>query len=122
MEHLGPRWVLPPWSHVLAYRSSLVPSNSPIGGLNSIEIPCHNPTLRECEDETHTLEMGTWESSGTPKTSEFDCRGQNTSHWGVPYIIEKLSKCRCRKWAHGPFEHLQHTLWQKERPGVKLAV
>jgi hypothetical protein len=33
---------------------------------------CCNPTLRECEDETHTLEMGTWESSGIPKSSEFD--------------------------------------------------
>jgi len=58
---------------------------------------CHNPTLRECEDETHTPEMGTCESSGTPKISEFDC--QNTSHWGVFYIVGKLSKCRCRKWA-----------------------
>ncbi len=28
------------------------------------------------------------------------CKGQNTSHWGVLYIIGKLSKCRCRKWAH----------------------
>jgi len=37
------------------------------------------PLLEECEDDTHTLEMGTWESSGTPKTSEFNCRGQNTS-------------------------------------------
>jgi hypothetical protein len=36
------------------------------------------PLLEECEDDTHTLEMGTWESSGTPKTSEFDCKGQNT--------------------------------------------
>jgi hypothetical protein len=60
---------------------------------------CHNPTLKECEDETHTPEMGTWESSRTPKTSEFDCRGQNTLHWGVFYIIGKLSKCIYRKWA-----------------------
>jgi len=45
------------------------------------------------------LKMRPLESSGTPKTSEFDCRGQNTSHWGVLYIIEKLSKCKCRKWA-----------------------
>jgi hypothetical protein len=36
--------------------------------------------LEECEDDTHTLEMGTWESTGTLETSEFDCRGQNTSH------------------------------------------
>ncbi len=42
--------------------------------------------------------MGTWESSGTLETSEFNCRGQNTSPWGVPYIIGNLSKCKCRKW------------------------
>ncbi len=36
--------------------------------------------LEEWEDDTHTPEMGTWESTGTPKTSEFDCRGQNTLH------------------------------------------
>jgi len=60
---------------------------------------CRNPTLKECEDETHTPEMGTWESFGTPEISEFDCRGQNTSHWSVLYIIGNLSKCRCRKWA-----------------------
>jgi hypothetical protein len=49
-------------------------------------------------DETHTSEIGTWESSGTPETLEFDCRGQNTSHWCVLHIIESLSKCRCQKW------------------------
>jgi len=54
--------------------------------------------LEECEDDTHTPEMGTWESSGTHETSEFDCRGQNTSLWNVLYIIEQLSKCKCRKW------------------------
>jgi hypothetical protein len=42
--------------------------------------------------------MGTWESSGTPKTSEFDCKGENTSPWGVLHNIGKLSKCRCWKW------------------------
>jgi hypothetical protein len=55
--------------------------------------------LEECEDDTHTHEMGTWESTGIPKTSELDCRGQNTLHWDVCYIIENLSKRRCRKWA-----------------------
>jgi hypothetical protein len=52
-----------------------------------------------CEDETHSPEMGTWESQTTPKSLEFDCKGQNTSHWDVFYNIGKLSKCRCRKWA-----------------------
>ncbi len=60
---------------------------------------CRNHTLRECEDEIHTPEMGTSESSRIPETSDFNCSGQNTSHWGVLYIIGKLSKCRCRKWA-----------------------
>jgi len=36
------------------------------------------PLLEKCEDDTHTLKMGTWECSRTPETSEFDCRGQNT--------------------------------------------
>jgi hypothetical protein len=36
------------------------------------------PFVEECEDDTHTLEMGTWESFETFKTSEFDYRGQNT--------------------------------------------
>jgi hypothetical protein len=59
---------------------------------------CRNPTLEECEDDTHTPKMGTCESSRTPETSEFDCRGQNTSPWGILHVIEKLLKYRCRKW------------------------
>ncbi len=82
-----------------------------------------NPTLRECEDETHTPEMGTWEYFGTPKTSEFDCRGQNTLHWGVLYIIGKISKCRCRKWACTNHLDIYSTSYgKKERSGVKLVV
>ncbi len=55
---------------------------------------------RKCENETHTPKIGTWESSGTPETSEFDYKGQNTLHWGVLYIIGKLLKFRCQKWPH----------------------
>jgi hypothetical protein len=50
-----------------------------------VEQTCRNPTLKKYEDETYTLEMGTWESSETPETSEFDCRDQNT-HIGVFFI------------------------------------
>jgi hypothetical protein len=53
--------------------------------------------LEECEDEIHTPELGTWESTGTVETLKFNCRGQNTLPWGVLYIIGKLSKCRCQK-------------------------
>jgi len=56
------------------------------------------PLWRKCEDETHIPEIGTWESSETPETSEFDCRGQNTLHCSIFYVIRKLLKCRCRKW------------------------
>jgi hypothetical protein len=59
---------------------------------------CCNPTLAKCEDETHTPKVGDLESSGTPKNSELDCRGQNTLHWGVLNIIGKVSKSRCPKW------------------------
>jgi hypothetical protein len=44
--------------------------------------------------------MGTWESFGTLKTLELDCRGQNTSPWSFFHIIGKLPKCRCQKWPH----------------------
>jgi hypothetical protein len=38
------------------------------------------PLLKECEDDTHTPEMGTWESSEISTISQFICRGHNTSH------------------------------------------
>jgi len=56
------------------------------------------PLLEECEDDIHTFEMGFWESFRTPETSEFDCKGQNTSPWGVLHVIGNLLKCRCKKW------------------------
>jgi hypothetical protein len=57
------------------------------------------PQFWKSVKETHTPEMGTWESFETLETSELDYRGQNTLHWGVFYIIGKLWKFRCRKWA-----------------------
>jgi len=59
--------------------------------------------------------MGTWESSGTLETSEFDCKGQNTSHWSVIYFIEKLSKCKCRKWAHIGHLDIYSTRYDKKK-------
>jgi hypothetical protein len=55
--------------------------------------------LEEWKDDSHTPEMGTWEFVGTSETSKFNFRGQNTLHRGIIYIIGKLSKCKCRKWA-----------------------
>jgi hypothetical protein len=61
---------------------------------------CRNPTLAKCEDETHTPKVGDLESSETPKTFEFDNKGQNTSPWGVLGVIGKVLRCRCPKWPH----------------------
>jgi hypothetical protein len=61
---------------------------------------------RECGrvwEWTLTLpnEFSFWEleSRWTPKTSKGDCKGQNPSPWGILYIIGKLLKRRCPKWA-----------------------
>jgi hypothetical protein len=56
------------------------------------------PLWRKCEVTSHTPKNGTGESSGTPKNSESDCRGQNTLPWSVLYIVGKVLKCKCSKW------------------------
>jgi hypothetical protein len=38
------------------------------------------------------------ESSGTPKNSEDDLRGQISLHWCVLYVIRKVLKSKCPKW------------------------
>jgi hypothetical protein len=55
------------------------------------------PLWVKWEDETPTPKVGGLESSGTLERLEFDNRGQNTSHWGVFGVIEKVLKCRCPK-------------------------
>jgi hypothetical protein len=42
--------------------------------------------------------VGDLESSETPKCSELDNKGQNTSHWGVLGVVAKVLKRRYRKW------------------------
>jgi len=39
------------------------------------------------------------ESQWTFEFSEYDCRGQNSLDWEVPYIIGHLLELRCLKWA-----------------------
>jgi hypothetical protein len=56
------------------------------------------PLWDKCEDETHIPKSGKLESSKIPKNSEFNRRGQNTSHWGVLDVIGKVLKPRCPKW------------------------
>jgi hypothetical protein len=68
--------------------------------LFSFKVIVATPLWDRCEGEAHTPESGKSESSGTPKNSELEFRGQNTWHWGVPYTIGKVLKCRCPKWPH----------------------
>ncbi len=56
------------------------------------------PIINVFSGHTHTPKSGKLESSRTPKNLELDCKGQNTSHWSVFYVIGKVLKCRCPKW------------------------
>jgi hypothetical protein len=76
---------------------------------------CRNPTLKECEDDTHTPEMGTWESSETFENSKLDCRGQNTLPWGVLYTVEKVLKHRCRKWPCMGLSNIYNTSYVRKK-------
>jgi hypothetical protein len=83
--------------------------------------------LESVREWTPTLpnELSLWEleSQWTFESSEGDYRGQNSLDWKVLYIIEKLLKPRCLKWAcMTHLGYLKHKLWPKERPIVKLAV
>ncbi len=62
---------------------------------------CHGvatPLWAKCEGEAHTPKSGNLESSGTPKNSELELKGQNTLHWGVIGVIGKVLKCKCLNW------------------------
>jgi len=58
---------------------------------------------KSVRERTLTLpsELPCWELEfrWTPKCSENDCRGQNPMAWQVLYIIGKILKIRCLKWA-----------------------
>jgi hypothetical protein len=73
------------------------------------------PLWGKCEVDTHTPENGTWESSGTPKNSEVDCRGQNTLPWGVLYTVGKILKCRCPKWPHMSHLDIYNTIYGRKK-------
>ncbi len=56
------------------------------------------PLWAKCEGEAHTPKSGKLESSGTPKNSERNYRGQISLHLNALDVIEKVLKCRCPKW------------------------
>ncbi len=78
-------------------------------GINSVNIvprpnsPCctycvATPLWAKREGEAHTPKSGNLESSGIPKNSQLELKGQNTSRWGVLGVIGKVLKSRCLNW------------------------
>jgi len=82
-------------------------------GVNGVVCLCHTPLWGKCEDETRTPKSGNLESSETPKTSELDYRGQNTSPWGVLYIVG-------RSWSVDVENGLAWAIWTSTISGLLL--
>jgi hypothetical protein len=96
--------------------------------INSVEqckaqVLCRDPSFgRECERVwrwrlTLPSEFPLWEleSQWTPELSKSNYRGQNTLHWRVLYIIEKLLKCKCLKWARMTHLDICNTSYGKKK-------
>jgi hypothetical protein len=66
--------------------------------------------------------LGFGSLSGLPKLQS-SIVGIKTPWIGALFIaFESYQSEMSKMGSHGPFGHLQHTLWQKERSGVKLAI
>ncbi len=61
------------------------------------------------------LPLWEMESRWTSKTSESDCRGQNSMACGVLYIIGKLLKHRCLKWARIAHSDIWNTSYGQKK-------
>jgi hypothetical protein len=59
---------------------------------------------------------------GLPRIHNLISGGQNTSPWGVLYTIEKVLKCRCRKWPRMGHSNICSTsyVWKKGRESLKV--
>ncbi len=71
------------------------------------------------------LHVGSWSPERTPEFSECNFRGQNSSPRGVLYIIGKLLKCRCLKWACIVHLDIWNTSYEQKKSResrVKLAI
>jgi hypothetical protein len=82
-------------------------------------LKCCNPSVERVWGWRLTLpsELLFWEleSRLTLKPLESNYRGQNTSHWGVFYVIGKLFKCRCLKWARMTYLDICNTNYGKKK-------
>jgi hypothetical protein len=86
-------------------------------------VECRDPSFgRECERVwgwrlTLPSQFPCWEleSRWTFEPSESNYRGQNTLHWEFFYIIRKLLKCRCLKWARMTHLDICNTSYGKKK-------
>jgi hypothetical protein len=84
---------------------------------------CRNPTLRQVWGwDSHSRKWGL----GVLRDSrDFRARLQRSKHLSLSCFLYrwKALEVEMSKMAfHGPFKHIQHELWSKEGPWVKLAV
>jgi hypothetical protein len=91
-------------------------------GLRPRQKACKGMGQEKCERIwgwrlTFPSEFPFWEleSQWTPEPSKSNCRAQNTLHWGVIYIIGKILKCRCLKWAHMTHLDICNTSYGKKK-------
>jgi hypothetical protein len=59
--------------------------------------------------------VGSWSPKWTLESSEHNCRGQNPLPWKILYIIEKLLKRRCLKWAMWAHFNIQNTSYGQKK-------
>ncbi len=80
---------------------------------------CRNPTFGRMwgwYSHSQNGDLGFHRDSiRTPENLEFDCKNQNTLHWGVLYTIRKIWKCICQKWAHISHLNICNTSYGKKK-------
>jgi hypothetical protein len=96
-------WICLPWIHCLVVWAK----KWGLGKFNNTQLqPIYishrlvsQPHFGQVRGWSPTLgKVGDLESFGTPECLEFDNKAENTSHWGVLGVIEKVLKHRYRKW------------------------
>jgi len=111
------------------YLKNYVYCNLSLGFVTKAKV-CKGAGQEECEKVwkwrlTLPSELPFWEleSWWTPKPLESDYKTQNTSHWGVIYIIGKLLKCTCLKWDQMTHLDICNTSYGKKKSREsKLAI
>ncbi len=67
-----------------------------------------------------TSHVGSWSLEWTPESSKRNFRGQNSLPWNVLYIIGKLLKLRCLKWARIAHLDIWNTSCGQKKAGSQI--